>query len=86
MTSIPKDGKADGRSASDGATAMDYVRTKQEAEAEVAKRDAEAKLGSRAQAGEGAPRPVSKVSKDRADATEDPLQNTTDEPIVEDEP
>jgi hypothetical protein len=85
MTGTPKNQKSEERSSSDGATAMDYVRTKQEAEAQTAKRDAEAKLAQTKT--EGSPSsPESGSRRHRSDEPDDTLQDTTDEPIVEDEP
>jgi hypothetical protein len=85
MTGTAKNGNANERSPSDGATAVDYVRTKEEVEAEVAKRDAEAKLAHAKTEG-GASSPGTDIRKHRGDQTDDTLQDTTDEPIVEDEP
>jgi hypothetical protein len=84
MANIPKSGKSDERSASDGAPAVDYVRTKQEAEAEVTKREAEAELAKASRKDNSSP--TGNIRKHHSDEPTDTAQEASSEPIVEDEP
>jgi len=86
MMGKSRDDKPAERPASENATAVDYVRTKQEVEAAAAKREAEAELAKASRVETGMASPTDATSKHRGRIPGDTLQDTTDEPIIEDEP
>jgi hypothetical protein len=87
MTKKSQDTKPQEGAASENATAVDYVRTKQELDAAEAKRRAEADLAAAHQPAEADPSPPAKSHpKVHRSEEEGPIEDTSSEPVVEDEP
>ncbi|PVE22375.1 hypothetical protein DC522_21590 [Microvirga sp. KLBC 81] len=76
----------EGAASEKNATAVDYVRTKQELDAAEAKRRAEADIAAAHRAGAGPSSPAKSHPKVHRNEEEGPIEDTSGEPVVEDEP
>lgn len=87
MAKKAQDTKSQEGAASEHATAVDYVRTKQELDAAEAKRQAEADLAAAHSRAEADPSTSAKSHpKVHRSEEEGPIEDTANEPVVEDEP
>lgn len=86
MANKPQDPKPQDGQASKEAPAADYVRTKQEVDASEAKRQAEAKPAETQSHEDAASPPAKSHPKVHRNEETEPIQNSSDEPVVEDEP
>ncbi len=87
MAKKSQDTKPQEGAASESATAVDYVRTKQELDAAESKRQAEADLAAAHQpAGADFSSPAKSHPKVHRSEEEGPIEDTSGEPVVEDEP
>lgn len=87
MAKKSQDTKPQEGAASESASAVDYVRTKQELDAAEAKRQAEADLAAARRRAEADPSsPAKSHPKVHRSEEEGPIEDTSGEPVVEDEP
>lgn len=86
MTKNPQDTKLQKGQAADNATAVDYVRTKQELDAAETKRRAEADLNAAHRAEADATQSAKSRPKVHRSTEEGPVQDRSYKPVVEDEP